>query len=262
MCTPAAPQILAEIAPNASKVYINIVVSIWELGEAFGPLLVAPLSEVYGRYPIYHTANVLFIVFSAASALSTNIGMLVAFRFFNGIAVASVTLNSSIVGDMFMTEERGKAMAIMGIAPLLGPLSGPLIGGYMSQAIGWRWIFWFITIFAGFLELVFILVFRETYKVKILKIKVAKHRKASGDQYQSSLVGTTVTKQDFLQQVLIRPARMLFLSPMIFLLALNVATVFGYFYLFLTSITEVFQNIYHFSTGSAGLTFLGMGNIH
>ncbi|KAF5868420.1 putative mfs multidrug protein [Botrytis fragariae] len=136
MCTPAAPQILEEISPNASKVYINIVVSIWELGEACGPLLAAPLSEVYGRYPIYHIANVLFVVFSIAGALSTNIGMLVAFRFFNGFAVASITLNSSIVGDMFIIQERGRAMAVMGIAPLLGPVSGPLIGGYMSEAIG------------------------------------------------------------------------------------------------------------------------------
>ena len=56
-----------------------------------------------------------------------------------------------------------------------------------------------------------------------------------------------------------RPARMLVLSPVIFLLGLYVALVYAYTYVLLTTMTEVFEKDYGFSTGSASLTFLGLG---
>ena len=258
MCAPAAPLILKDFG-SSNLMYGNFLVSVWELGEAFGPLVLAPLSELYGRSPIYHCANIGFIIFSIAGALSVNLNMLIAFRFLNGVTVASVTLGPSIVGDLFITEERATAMAIMNLAPLLGPVAGPIVGGYMSQNIGWRWLWWFVAILAGVLEVGFIRLFRETYKVKILQQKAIRLQKATGNLAYKVEYKAAAQDKNFLLHSMLRPLRMLIFSPVVSLLAVYVALVFGYLYLLLTSITEVFEDIYGFSTGTASLTFLGLG---
>jgi len=60
------------------------VVSVYILGYAAGPLIVAPCSEIYGRLPVYHVTNVLFVIFTICCAESRSVGMLVAFRFLAG----------------------------------------------------------------------------------------------------------------------------------------------------------------------------------
>lgn len=260
MSAPATPLILAEFHSD-SKISATILISIWELGEALGPLLIGPLSEVYGRAPIFHTANFFFVAFSVAGALSTNLNMLIAFRFFTGVSVASVTLNPSIVGDLFIVEERGSAMSIMGLITVLGPIAGPIIGGYMSQTVNWRWTFWLAAIMAAVLEIGFFAIFRETYKIRILQQKAARLRKKTGNKAFRPAQDSTITSTNFLKLAIIRPIQMLLLSPMVFLLAIYGAVVFGYLYLLLTSVTEVFQTAYSFSTGSASLAFLGIGKL-
>jgi MFS family permease len=83
MIAPAIPQLMLEFNFN-SDVLGSFIVSIYILGYVFGPLVVAPLSEMYGRLPIYHTCNVGFLITSVACALSTNVHMLIGFRFLNG----------------------------------------------------------------------------------------------------------------------------------------------------------------------------------
>ena len=137
MCTPAAPEIMRDFKTN-NQLYVVILVSIWEAGEAVGPLFIGPLSEMYGRRLVFHVANIIFVVCAVGCALSIDIGMLIAFRLLNGVVVASVVLGPSIIGDMFVQEKRGSAMAITLFGPVVGPISAPVIGGYLTEAIGWR----------------------------------------------------------------------------------------------------------------------------
>lgn len=104
----------------------TFVVSIFVLGFAFGPLLVAPLSEIYGRRPVYLISNLLFCIMTVACALSNSLGMLIAFRFLAGCAGSTpITLGGASIGDTFSADRRGAAMAIWGMGPLLGPIIGP-----------------------------------------------------------------------------------------------------------------------------------------
>lgn len=257
ICAPAVPSILSDLGySNAS--YITILVSIWELGEACGPLLIAPLSEMFGRAPVYHAANVMFVGFALGSGFSTNIQMLVALRFFIGLAVASVTLDPGVIGDIFAPKQRGKAMALANLPPLIGPIAGPIIGGYMSQAIGWRWTFWLPAILGAFVECGFIILFRETYKVTIIQRKVRRLRRERNNPALQSAYGD-LDPGDIFSVAILRPLQMLLSSSALFVLSMYVAAVFGYLYLLLTSITETFQTRYGFSTGSTSLTFLGLG---
>ncbi|KAL8742888.1 MAG: hypothetical protein Q9190_004695 [Brigantiaea leucoxantha] len=259
MCAPAAPSILKELS-SSDRLDETLIVSVWELGEAFGPLLIAPLSEMVGRSVVYQSANIVFLIFSLVSGFSKNMSMLIVFRFFNGIAVASVVLNPSIVGDMFIVEQRGNAMSILSLAPLLGPCLGPIAGGYISQSIGWRWIFWLAAVLAAGIEIAFVLFFRETYKVHLLREKARNLRKHTGDASYQSEHDEDMSVKSFFTSSILRPVRMMILSPMILFLSLYVSVVFAYTYIMFTTMTEVFQSRYGFSTGSAGLTFLGLGN--
>jgi MFS family permease len=260
MCTPAIPLIQADFKSNGnSKIYNILYVSIWELGEAFGPLLIAPLSEYFGRYRVYHTANIMFVVFCITSALSRNTAMLVVSRFFNGLSVASITLNAAIVGDLFVTEEQGTAQALMGLAPLIGPVLGPTIGGYIAQSIGWRWMFWILAIASGVVELVFFLVFRETYALTILRRKTKRLRKETGNPLLRPAIDRPHGVKNFFSQAIVRPARMLILSPVILVLAIYVSLIFAYLYILFTNITQDFETTYGFSTGDSGLVYIGLG---
>ena len=258
ICAPAAPQILADFH-ESNNLYAIILVSIWELGEVAGPLLLAPLAEIHGRLPIYHLANVMFIIFAIGGGLSPNLPSLIVFRFLNGFAVASQTLNPSIVGDMYIQEERGRALSFMGLTKLLGPVLGPVIDGYLSQAKGWRWTFWFVVILAGVFEICFCFCYRETYKIKILRQKAKRLRREMGNPDLQSRYDVETPQKGFFQRSLLRPFRILFFSPVILILSLYTATVYGDLYLILTTITTVFETIYNFAEGPAGLAFLGIG---
>lgn len=257
ICTPAVPQILATFHSTNSYESV-IIVSVWELGEIFGPFIVAPLSELYGKLPVWHVANTLFIIFSIATALSSNLSMVIAFRFLNGLASPYV-LGSAIIGDLFAAEERGTGMSIVSLIPIIGPTIGPIIGGYISEAGGWRWAFWFVAIATAVVEGFLVLFMRETYVVKILETKTRRLRKETGNQDLKSKYDTGMTAKKLLLQTFLRPVKILTLSPIVTMLSLYLAVVYGYLYIILTTITEVLMEKYHFSQTSAGLAFLGVG---
>ena len=257
MCTPAAPQILDEFHSN-NKLYEILLVSIWEMGEGVGVFVLAPLSELFGRLPVWHIGNILFCLFTLAGALSTNIHMLIAFRFLSGLTVVALALEPAMISDLFRQEERGTPMALTTIPTLLGPVLAPVIGSYLSQAKGWRWVFWLILITVGSFELLSIFFLRETYRVKILQKKTQRMRKETGNyslkSYYEGPEGATLLKQ-----TVVRPAQLFFLSPIVSMLSIYMALVYGFIYLIFTTETKIFQDLYSFTDGNVGLVFLGIG---
>ncbi|OOF90212.1 hypothetical protein ASPCADRAFT_135365, partial [Aspergillus carbonarius ITEM 5010] len=195
-----------------------------------------------GTGVVYHGGNVLFILCSVAAALSVNIGMLVAFRFINGLAITTITLAPSITGDLFVREERGAAMALAITLPLMGPCVAPIVGGYVTSTLGWRWAIWIIAIVVGSVSLCSLIVMKETYRFKIVHNSPAE---PGGPPREPNL------------QTLLRPVRLLFSSPVVLVTSLYTALTYGISYLILTTLSEVMHDIYNFSQGPVGLTFLG-----
>lgn len=145
--------LVAEEFDETRSIMHSLVVSIYVLGLAFGPMVLAPLSEVYGRWICYAGCNVLYVVFTAACGLSTNIAMLTVFRLLCGIAgSAPLAVGGGSIADMFPVEQRGRALGSLTIGPVFGPVIGPVAGGYLAQDVGWRWIFWVLTIAVRVLE--------------------------------------------------------------------------------------------------------------
>ena len=258
MCAPAAPAILTEFQSN-SFVYQTLLVSIWELGEVIGPFLLASFSELHGRLPVYHGATILFIICSIACATSTSLPMLITFRFLIGLTPPTGTLNSPIIADMFPKERRGRAISTVQLPALIGTVIGPTVGSYLTEAKGWRWTFWLAAILCGGFECLFVAFYRETYRVRILHKKVDRLRKETGNPALISKYDKSKTKRQVFYVAMIRPFRMLAFSPVIVLIGLFVAVVYGYLFLILTTVGEVFEGTYHWAENSVGLTYLGIG---
>ncbi|KAI6081353.1 bicyclomycin resistance protein [Hypoxylon rubiginosum] len=256
---PGVPQVIAEFHSTSLEI-AAFVVSVYVLGFAAGPMLFAPLSEIYGRVILYHLANIGFVAFQVGCALAPSLNALIVFRFFAGVfGSVPITNGGGTIADMIAQEKRGGAMAVFSIGPLLGPIIGPVAGGFLSDAEGWRWSFWLLAIIGGFLFIVMLFSLKESYAPVILERKTKKLRKATGNDLLRSKLDAGLTPADYFKRGIIRPFRMLFLSPIVAITSLYMAVTYGYLYLMFTTITEVFQEYYGFSTSTVGLAFLGLG---
>ncbi|CZR66968.1 related to multidrug resistant protein [Phialocephala subalpina] len=259
MFAPGVPKLMQEFHSTNEQLG-TFVVSVFVLGFATGPMILAPLSEIFGRLPIYHITNVLFLVFTIACAVSKNFGMLIAFRFLAGATGSAPIANGGgTISDLIMQEKRGAAMAIFGIGPLLGPVIGPIAGGYLTQAAGWRWVFWLIAIAMGILSIIMLIFADETYGKVILERKAAKLRKETGNNAIKSHLHEGLTSTEVFERALIRPLKLLCFSPIVLALSVFQGLCFGCMYLLFTTFSRVFTEVYHWNTGSDGLAFLGMG---
>ena len=259
MFAPGVPQVMREFN-STNEELASFVVSIYVLGYACGPLIIAPMSELYGRKPVYNVCNVFFVIFTIACAVSSSLGMLTVFRFFEGVfGSCPLTIGGGTIADMIVQEKRGGVMAIWALGPLMGPVIGPVAGGYVTQAKGWRWVFWIITMAAGAVTIMSFFLIKETYPVILLERKAKRLRQETGNENLRSELSLNLTPKELFRQSLIRPTKMLLFSPIVLALSTFMAVVYGYLYLLFTTITEVFEDRYGFSQGSVGLTYLGIG---
>jgi multidrug resistance protein len=259
MFAPGVPQLMADFHSDNNQL-AAFVVSVYVLGFAFGPLVIAPMSEIYGRTIVYHACNIGLVAFLIGCALAPTMNSLIAFRFLSGIfGSCTLTNGGGSITDMIRQEQRAVAMSAFSIGPMLGPIIGPVAGGFLAAAKGWRWVFWLLTIVSGAVGLVMLVFLRETYAPIILQRKVDALRKETGNEMLRSKLDAGLSPRDYFSRGIIRPLKMLVKSPIVALLALYISVVYGYLYLMFTSVTEVFQTYYGFSTSITGLVFLGLG---
>jgi len=256
---PGVPQVMRAFHED-SLVLSAFVVSVYLLGFAIGPLVIAPLSELYGRRLLYNITNVLFVIFTIACAASKSMGMLIAFRFLAGCAgSAPLTLGGGSIADMFPQEQRAGATAVWAMGPLLGPVIGPVGGGFLVENLVWRWVFWIIAMFAGAFSVVFFFVGEETFHATILARKTEALRKETGNMNLRSKLASDLPPKEIIIRAIVRPMKMLTMSPIVGLMSLYVALNYGILYLFFTTVTFVFEGQYHFSSGAVGLAYIGVG---
>ncbi len=137
---PALPTIATDLSGNDYYVW---AVTIYLLTSTISVPFWGKLSDIYGRKPIFMIGIVIFLIGSALSGLSQNMGMLIVFRGIQGIGAGSLfPVALAVIGDLFTPAERGKYqglfVAVFGIAFVVGPL----VGGFLTENIGWHWIFY------------------------------------------------------------------------------------------------------------------------
>ncbi|CAI7613213.1 unnamed protein product [Penicillium glandicola] len=259
MLAPAVQDVMRSLGSDNTELE-TFIVSIYVIGFAIGPLIVAPMSELYGRAIVYHVTNVVFLGATIGCALSTDMGMFLAFRFISGCAgVAPLALGGGTIGDLMPPERMGTAMAIWGLGSLIAPVFSPIAGGYLSEAAGWRWVFWVIVIPMAILTILSPFLVRETYAPVLLEAKARRLRKETGNLQLKSRLNPGFSRREVIIMALIRPPKLLLTSFVVTIIALEVAVVYGYQYLVFTTLAYIFQDKYHLSTGMSGLVYLGTG---
>ncbi|GFF26954.1 uncharacterized transporter C1529.01 [Aspergillus udagawae] len=259
MFAPGVAEVMREFH-STNDMLASFVVSVFVLGYMVGPFVIAPLSEMYGRVPLYHACNILFLIFTIACAVAQSLPQLIVFRLLAGVAgVCPLTIGSGTVADMVPKEKRAGIIAIWALGPILGPVIGPAAGGFLAEAEGWRWVFWVIAIATAVVTGSCMLLYRESYTPVLLRRKAAFLRKETNNPALYSIHDSTrPTKRTFLV-TLARPIKLLTRSPIVFLMTLFGAIPYGYLYLMFTTISSIFETKYGFSPGLAGLAYLGFG---
>ncbi|KAJ5615299.1 hypothetical protein N7537_000413 [Penicillium hordei] len=237
-------------------------VSLFVLGFAIGPLLWAPLSELFGRQILFITTYAALTAFNAGVAGSQNAWSIIILRFFAGSFGSSPLTNAGgVIADMFPAKQRGIAMSLFAAAPFLGPIIGPIAGGFIGMSDGgWQWVMGFLALFSGTVWIIGSLTIPETYAPVLLRRRAERLSKLSGNIYRSKLEidQGKVSLKDSFKVSLSRPWVLLFQEPIVFLLSLYMAIVYGTLYMMFAAFPIVYQQTRGWNQGVGGLAFLGI----
>lgn len=208
---------------QASTTLLTAGISLFVLGFALGPLLWAPLSEIYGRQVIFFVTFAAFTAFSAGTTADAGVATLLVLRFLAGSFGSSPFTNAGgVIADIFPANERGAAMGIFSLAPSAGPTFGPFIAGFLGENEGWRWVMGLMAILAGSLWIVGTLFVPETYAPVLLRKRALELSKRSGKVYMTKIdiEKGKVSATKVLSTALIRPWLLLFMEPIVLLLSI------------------------------------------
>ncbi|KAF9052189.1 multidrug resistance protein 4 [Hymenopellis radicata] len=258
MMAPGLPEI-AEKYGVTDTVTTALILSVFLISFAIGPLFLAPLSEMYGRTWVLHIGNVFSLIFSLGCAFSPNTGALIAFRFLAGFSgSAPLACGGGSVGDLFSERERATAMSLYTIGPLLGPALGPIAGGFITQTIGVKYVFIVIAGVSAIASLIGLPLLRETYApvIRARRAKMVKDTEKGGN-YQPPQ--SDMSKMEFLWVNLTRPLILLTRSFICFILSGYMAFMYGIYYLMFATFADFFKKEYGFGPGLGGLVYLGLG---
>lgn len=136
---------------GASTDSINWVLTSYIVAAAIATPVTGWLADMFGRKELFMVSMVGFVVSSMACGMAWSLGSMVAFRLAQGVfGAALVPLSQTFLLDINPREKHGQAMALWGAGIMVGPIVGPTLGGYLTEYMNWRWVF-FINVPVGIL---------------------------------------------------------------------------------------------------------------
>ncbi|ODU01179.1 MAG: transporter, partial [Pseudonocardia sp. SCN 72-86] len=149
----AMPTIVGELGGLA---HLSWVVTAYALATAVATPVWAKLGDLFGRKGVFMISIVVFLAGSALSGLAQNMGELIAFRGIQGLGAGGLMVGAmAIIGDLVPPRERGRYQGMMAAVMPIAFVGGPLLGGFLTDNLSWRWAF-YINIPLGVLALVVI----------------------------------------------------------------------------------------------------------
>ncbi|CAL5871434.1 uncharacterized protein PFLUO_LOCUS5684 [Penicillium psychrofluorescens] len=243
---------------HVSREVSFVAVTVFVVGFGVGPMVFAPLSEIFGRRPVYAITMLLAVIFVIPCAVSKNIGTLLVCRAIDGIAFsAPMTLVGGTLSDLWKNEERGVPMAAFSAAPFIGPAIGPLAGGFLGDNCGWRWLYWLQLILSFVAWVLITFTVPETYAPILLKKRAAKLRKTEGDpKFVTETELDARPLADKMRVILLRPFQLLILEPIVLLIAVYMSVLYGLLYMFFVAYPIIYQEGKGWTASSTGLMFI------
>ncbi|PWN39962.1 MFS general substrate transporter [Ceraceosorus guamensis] len=245
---------------NVSVTKARVTQAVFLYGFAVGAVVTTPVSEDYGRRPTVFGFSLLLAIFQIPCALAPNFATVVAFRLLSGF-VASVAFTSvGVINDLFEADNQGWAVNTFAISAEAGAVIGPVIGGYLFEAAGWRWIFGLLGLVQALLIVLYFFGVPETRAGIILAKRAKRKRSETGDdrwfaKHEEDRKAHTAAV--LIRETVTRPLFMLFTEPIVFWFALFDGFNYAIVYLFLEAFALIYGQ-YNFSIGAQGLPFLGV----
>lgn len=220
------------------------------------------MSELYGRQVLFIGTYGALTAFNAGAAGSQNIQTLLILRFFAGAFGSSPLTNAGgVIADIFPASQRGLAMSVFSAAPFMGPTIGPIVGGFVGEAVGWRWVEGVMAIFTGAVWIIGSLLIPETYPPVLLRKRAAALSKITGKVYRSKMevdAGARPSVGQAFRTALSRPWILLLREPIVLLLSIYMAIIYGTLYMMFSGFPVVYQQQRGWSEGIGGLAFIGV----
>lgn len=211
----APSQLLANISEryHVSEEVSKVAVFVFLAGYIFGPTFWAPLSEIYGVYPLFVLNGLGAAVFNIACAHSPNIGGLIIFRILSGMfGSCPLALGAGVIAFIWRQERVGIGMSFFASAPMAGPAMGPLIGGWIAQSgTTYQWIFWALGIFSGAVAILTAFTMKESNPDVTLAKKARRLRQYTGNpRFKAPIEVRKINLKEIATQRLLTPLLMLF----------------------------------------------------
>ncbi|KAF2634763.1 MFS multidrug transporter [Massarina eburnea CBS 473.64] len=246
---------------NVSSEVMVLGTSLFVLGFAVGPPIWGPLSELYGRKIPLFTGFFIFAIFQIPVAVAQNLQTIMVCRFFGGVfGSAPLGIVGGQLTDFWGPLDRGVAMCIFAGATFIGPVAGPIVGGFVVQSyLGWRWTEWITAIMGFSFGTIGFIIVPETYGAVLLSRRAQKIRfetknwaiHAKIDEQQADL-------KTIAEKYLLRPFQMLMQEPILILVTLYMSLIYGILYLFFEAYPIAFQEQRGWNPGVGALPFLSI----
>ncbi|KAG6331827.1 hypothetical protein ID866_7264 [Astraeus odoratus] len=240
---------------GASNALATLDVGLYNLGAVFGVLVGGPISELYGRRPIYIVSSIGFVIFTLGSAFSPTITCLLICRGLAGLfASPPFAIYGGSMADMFSPDERGPVMALFTLALQGAPTIGPVPSSFLGSFLPWRWPLALVAIWGALIGSLMFLV-PETEPVAIER-KLSKSRGVVHDK-------EVMDQSNMWSKALLRPMIMLCKERIILWTALYHSFVYGLLFILLEAYPHIYDTHYSMTREEATLAFISpfIGNV-
>jgi len=257
--SPAILEVASEF--HVGRVVATLGVSLYVLGFATGPVIWAPLSELYGRRPVLILSGLGFTIFQFGVATAKDIQTVMLCRAFGGaIGAAPMVVVPAAFADMFNNEQRGRAITIFVMTVFCVPIVSPVAGSFIVNSyLSWRWTEYISGIMGGLSLILVTFFYKESHHPIILVHKANEIKKKTGNwMIHAAHDEFTLTIKDIVEKNLTRPLYMLISEPIILLISMYNAFVYGILYLMLSAYPVIFAEGYKMNGGVSELPYLGL----
>lgn len=265
---PGIPGQMKSIPGYSNQVWL-IALALYAVTTGVAPLILAPLSEVYGRKPVFLVSCLFFGLFKIAVATANNVETVLLGMFFSGIGTGvGNTMVGGIVVDLFYhAEQRDLPMATFVFISVVGTSIGEVVAAYVADShslpgggvYAWRWIHWFQLIWTGLEAIYFIFFMPETRASVLLSRRAEKMRRETGDagiHAQADLERESL--KTLISVSLTRPFHMFLRESIVISLSLYITLCWALLYLFIAGVPKMFGSVYGFRGPNQNLPFLAV----
>ncbi|CEH14106.1 Synaptic vesicle transporter SVOP and related transporters (major facilitator superfamily) [Ceraceosorus bombacis] len=266
-CTFASAAPSGAVMPVMMQFQISEVIATLALTSSFligyciGPLFWSTFSELFGRKPIFIISMFSYTAFIIGPPLAKNWWTIFITRLLSGAAASAPLTNAGgLIADVMNPTHRGFAMSAFSGSVFLGPSLAPVVGSFVTQTVGWEWVFWVLLIYS-FLSWAFVAYFlEETFAPVLLQKKAVRLRKEGNAQAWAPLERQDFSFKGIAERTLFRPFHILALEPMLVLITIYISVVYGLLYGLFEGVPVVFATLRptEFNLGLSSLPFLAV----